>query len=363
MTSSQSVRRLFLHDRHVAHHARLGLFGDWEVPLYYTTILEEHEAVRGKAGLFDISHMGKFEIRGAGTDAALNQLFTRNITKMNDGQALYMPLVNERGLILDDIIVYRVQAAHFFIIVNASNVEKDSRWISSHLPAGLEFIDHTTTHGLLALQGPARAAILAKALGDEQFGKLRYYHFALWKKGLIARTGYTGEDGFEIMAEAASLNGIWDSLMEAGRAHGLVPAGFGARDTLRLEAGMPLYGHDMNEDTDPFEAGIGWAVDLTKENFLGKAALAERKNNLRRKIAGFEMIDRGIPRQDYPVLKSGKNIGAVTSGTFSPTLKSNIGMAFVPLEEAVPGNEVEVSIRGKGCRARIVKLPFYKRPK
>ena len=359
MASSQT-ERLPLHDKHVSRNARLGQFGEWEVPLYYRGILEEHEAVRTRAGLFDISHMGKFEVSGPSCASVLDSILPRPIAAMKETKALYMPLLNDEAGILDDIIVYRIAAERFFIIVNASNVDKDRTWLKARLEGKANFKDLTRDRCLVALQGPESPKVLAKILGKNDFESLGYYHFALWEDGMIARTGYTGEDGYEIMASKALIEKLWDSLLAAG----VEPVGFGARDTLRLEAGMPLYGHDLNEGVTPLEAGIGWAVDLTKPAFPGKKVLESRKAaGVRTKLVGFEMAERGIPRPDFEVRKNGIRIGRVASGSFAPTLKKNIGMAYVDYAYAQAGAEFEIVIRDKEVKARIVPLPFYKRQK
>ncbi len=364
--SVMSVSLLPLDAIHRSLNARMGQFGDWEVPLYYTSILEEHAAVREKAGVFDISHMGEFDVRGKGATAFLDAVLPRPIAAIKHGQAVYMPLLNDQGGIVDDIIVYRRADEHFLLIVNAGNMAKDFAHFSrlkGLLAPQIVLDDLSPQKGLLALQGPASAAILAKALG-QSFDDLAYYHFRDWNDGIVSRTGYTGEDGFEIMTGTAHLTGLWNSLFEAGRSLGIAPVGFGARDTLRLEAGMPLYGHDLDDDTTPFEAGIGWAVKLDKGKFFGKAALAEKeKKGRRKKLVGFEMLERGIPRQGQEIKKDGKTLGAVTSGSFSPTLKKNIGMAFITDLTLKAGDTFEVVVRDKAIPAQIVKLPFYKRVK
>ncbi|MBI3306680.1 MAG: glycine cleavage system aminomethyltransferase GcvT [Candidatus Omnitrophica bacterium] len=358
------IRQLPLHEKHAAKSARFGAFGDWEVPLYYSSVIEEHHAVRQKAGLFDISHMGEFWIEGSAVLPFLEKLLPRRIDAMIFGQALYMPLLNDAGGFVDDIILYRFAEKKFLFIVNASNIEKDFQWIKSHLPSsGVEFTNQSDEKGLLALQGPASVKIADEAFGPS-FSKLGYYHFAPWKSGMIARTGYTGEDGFEIMVNQKDLPEIWEKLFTAGAKPGLVPAGFGARDTLRLEAGMLLYGHDMNDETTALEAGIGWALDLTKDSFIGKEILEKQKQQgLKRKLIGFEMVDRGIPRQGYEIRKASRMLGQVGSGSFCPTLEKNLGMAYLPIEEAAEGNTIEIVIREKALKARVVKLPFYKRKK
>lgn len=335
----------------------MGLFGDWEVPLYYSTILEEHAIVRAQSGLFDISHMGKFYFEGPSATCFLEGLLPRRVAPMTFGQALYMPLLNDRGGFVDDIILYRISEDRYFMIVNAGNAEKDYEWIRSKVPAGVTFRDDSEK-ALIALQGPKTAEILDRLVPGQNFSSLKYYSFKLWQDGMVARTGYTGEDGFEIMANAAEISKLWDRLVSEG----VRPVGFGARDTLRLEAGMLLYGHDMNEDVTPLEAGVSWALNLDKENFIGRDALiAQKKDGVKKSFVGFEMIDRGIPRQDHEIAKDGKVVGKVTSGTFSPTFKNNIGLGYVPAELAQPGTEIEIRIRDKFLKAKIVKIPFYKR--
>lgn len=360
MVSSPIVRKLPFHEKHVAAGGKMGNFGDWEVPLYFAGILEEHEAVRTRAGLFDVSHMGKFVFEGPGTDAFLNSFLPRNILKMAETQALYMPLLDEQGGFIDDIIVYKITPSKFFMIVNAGNVAKDFAWIQKKVPAGIKFTDDTDRKGLIALQGPQSAAILEKVLGTAEFTALKYYYFRLWEDGMIARTGYTGEAGFEIMANFNVLGKLWDKLIAAG----VTPVGFGARDTLRLEASMLLYGHDMDETASPLEANIEWALDWAKDAFTGREALdKQKKQGVLRRIVGFEMVDRGIPRQGHEIHKDGKKIGVVTSGSFSPTLKKNIGMGYVLATSADAGCEIDIMVRDKAVKARVVPTPFYKRKK
>ncbi|MBI3314252.1 MAG: glycine cleavage system aminomethyltransferase GcvT [Candidatus Omnitrophica bacterium] len=362
--SAMKIRQLPLHEKHAAKGARFGAFGDWEVPLYYTSVIEEHHGVRQKAGLFDISHMGEFWIEGGEVVSFLEKLLPRRIGAMTIGQALYMPLLNDAGGFVDDIILYRFAQKEFLFIVNASNIEKDFNWIKFYLPAsGVVFTDQSEEKGLLALQGPESIKILEEAYG-KSFSSLAYYHFAPWQSGMIARTGYTGEDGFEIMVDKKDLPEIWEALFAAGAKHGLVPAGFGARDTLRLEAGMLLYGHDMNDETSPLEAGISWAVDMTKDFFIGKEALErQKKQGLKRKLVGFEMLNRGIPRQGYEIRKRDRLLGHVGSGSLCPTLGKNLGMAYLPIENCLVNETIEIMIRDKAQKAQVVKLPFYKRKK
>ena len=364
MVSSLNIRKLPLHDRHAALGGKFGNFGDWEVPLYFAGILEEHEAVRTRAGIFDISHMGKFYFDGAGTAAFLDSFLPRNILSMESGKALYMPLLNDQGGFVDDIIVYKITDSRFILIVNASNTDKDELWIRSRTPKNVKFKNATSEKGLIALQGPLSVKLLEKVLGTPEFSSLGYYRFKEWKDGMIARTGYTGEDGFEIMTGFETLGKLWDDLLKAGAGDGVMPIGFGARDTLRLEAGMPLYGHDMDDKISPIEAGLDWAIDWSKEKFTAREILLKQKQQgAARKLVGFEMVERGIPRQGYAIQKNGKNTGEVTSGTFSPTFKKNIGMGYVETANAAPGTEIDVVVRDKAIKAVVVKLPFYRRKK
>lgn len=338
----------------------MGAFGQWEVPLYFTTILEEHEAVRTRAGLFDISHMGEFKLRGPGALSFLQKLLPRDLSRMEQGQALYMPMLNEEGGVIDDVIVYKSGPQDYFLIVNAGNVEKDAAWISSQVTENVHFENLSEHYGLLALQGPEAVSIVERLLGA-QYAALRYYRFAPYRDGFISRTGYTGEDGFEICIAKTDIPKLWKELRAAGNA---APIGFGARDTLRLEAGMLLCGHDMNEETTPLEAGIAWALDLSKPEFMGLAALQKQeREGVKRKLAGFVLKDRGIAREGYEIQKNGRTIGKVTSGAPSPTLKENIGLGYVEAAEAAAGNEIEIIIRGRSFKAIITALPFYKRKK
>ncbi len=344
----------------------MGAFGQWEVPLYYSTILEEHDKVRHLAGLFDISHMGVFWFSGKGAVAFLDHLLPRSVPKMSLGQAIYNPLLNEQGGFVDDIILYRFEAERFCMIVNADNVAKDYAWIHSKLPADVHMVNTSDEKGLLALQGPMSAAILDEAfpVPGENFGALKNYHFKSWRTGMVTRTGYTGEDGFEILVSLKELEEVWDTLLRVGKPKGLTCIGFGARDTLRFEAAMLLYGHDMNDQISPLEAGVSWAVDLTKPSFIGREALIRQKEKgLEKRWVGLEMLERGIPRQGYEIMSHGKKVGVVTSGSFSPTFKKNLALGYVSTALAGPGTELEILIRDKQVKAKVVSLPFYRRKK
>ena len=360
-TASASVRKLPLHARHLEKGARMGHFGNWEVPLYYTTILQEHQLVRTKAGLFDISHMGEFFVSGEKAFDYLNRILPRSIEKMQPGQAWYMPLLNDQGGMVDDIIVYARALNDYLVIVNAGNVDKDREWFKKHLIAGVEFKDRSDEFGLLALQGPASEAILSEAFG-QFYRNLKNYSFTAFGEGMIARTGYTGEDGFEIMVLNSKLDEIWQALMKAGQKHSLAPVGFGARDTLRLEAAMPLYGHELNDEISPVEAGISMFIDWNKTGDTARMRINQVKAaGPARKRIGFEITGRGIAREGAEVAVQGRKCGWVTSGSMSPTLGKTIGMAYVETAFSAQGSEIEVLVRGQAVPARVVKLPFYKR--
>ncbi|MFA6600659.1 MAG: glycine cleavage system aminomethyltransferase GcvT [Candidatus Omnitrophota bacterium] len=360
---SDHTRVLPLHEKHAKLQAKFGAFGEWEVPLYYTSILEEHEAVRSRAGLFDISHMGGFWIEGPGAVSFLEELLPRRVAPVEPGRAVYSPLLNEHGGFVDDIVFYRFSQERFYLIVNASNVRKDAEWITSRLTGGVGFSNETGKKGLLSLQGPASPRILGRVCGKD-FLELKYYRFKPFNDGMIAKTGYTGEEGFEILVDVEDLPKIWDDLFDAGKSEGLTAAGFGARDTLRFEAGMLLYGHDMDDRTTPLEAGVGWAVDLSKGSFVGREALLrQNRDGVPRRFVGLEMIERGIPRQGCEILKNGVPAGQVTSGSFSPTFRKNLGLGYVADEWSAPGTEVEIMIRQNPVKARVAPLPFYRRKK
>ena len=361
MTLETEPTKLPLHEEHLQKGARMGDFGGWLVPLFYTSIMEEHAAVRNKAGVFDISHMGEFLVEGPGAMDYLEKNLPRRIAPVKFGQAIYMPLVNDQGGMVDDIIVYRMAEKKFLIIVNAGNIEKDFKWFNARVMQGVTLTDQSQEMGLLALQGPLSQTILLECFGAF-YKDLRRFHYKDFEGGIIARTGYTGEDGYEIMIPKHKLKQVWDVLFRVGAKHGLLPVGFGARDTLRLEAAMPLYGHELTDEITPLEADLGWAIDLTKDAFPGSAVLKKQQaTGILKKRVGFEMTGRGIPRQSFEIQKNGKTIGTVTSGSFIPTTGKNIGMAYVPAAEAKTGNAIEVLVRGKPVQAVLVSLPFYRR--
>jgi aminomethyltransferase len=352
-----------------ATHTRLGArmvpFGGWEMPVEYSGIAKEHTAVRTAAGLFDVSHMGEFEIRGAQALDLLQFISTNDVSKLSNGQAQYSAMAYPHGAVVDDVLVYRHNAEHFMLVVNASNIAKDWDWITSHnrLDATIENISDDVT--LLALQGPKAQQIL-QPLTDAQLAGIAYYHFVRAKvagaDAIVSRTGYTGEDGFELYFAAEHSQQIWNALLEAGNPAGLLPAGLGARNTLRLESKFLLYGNDMDGTTTLLEAGLGWIVKLEKEEFIGHDALMKQKQEgVRRRLVGFEMHGREIARDHYSVYVNGREAGHVTSGAPSITLKKNIGLAYLPAENASIGSTFHVSVRNRMCEAQVVRTPFYKR--
>ena len=362
MTTKEALPRILpLNDKHLAMNARMSDFGGWEVPVFYTSIIEEHNSVRNSVGVFDISHMGEITVEGNGAVQFLDSVCPRDINSLKQGVALYMPFVNDNGGIVDDVILYRFSENSFLFIVNASNIEKDYDWLQSKNLSGVEIKNVSDKFGLLALQGPEAKSVLGKAFGAFYLD-IKRFNFRQFEGGIITRTGYTGEDGYEIMIPIEKLEDIWDILFRAGEEKKLVPVGFGARDTLRLEAAMPLYGYELTDDISPLDAGLGWAVDLEKKTFPGIDILRKQKERgIERKRIGFEMLERGIPRDGCEIQKNNKRIGFVTSGSFIPSTKKSIGMGYVSISESEIGNELDIIIRGKPARAKIVKLPFYKK--
>lgn len=361
MTLETDSKKLPLHEEHLQKGARMGDFGGWLVPLFYSSIMEEHATVRNKAGIFDISHMGEFLVEGPGALDYLEKNLPRRIAPVKLGQAIYMPLVNDQGGMVDDIIVYRMAEQKFLMIVNAGNIKKDFEWFKARVLPGVTLTDLSDEMGLLALQGPLSQVILPECFGAF-YKDLRRFHYKDFEGGIITRTGYTGEDGYEIMIPKTKLRQIWDVIFRVGTKHGLLPVGFGARDTLRLEAAMPLYGHELSDEITPLEADLEWAIDLTKDVFPGSAILKEqKKKGILKKRVGLEMTGRGIPRQGFELQKDGRTVGTITSGSFIPTTGKNIGMAYVVVAEAKVGNGIDVMVRGNPVEAVVVPLPFYKR--
>ncbi|QNB45175.1 glycine cleavage system aminomethyltransferase GcvT [Thermanaerosceptrum fracticalcis] len=360
------LKKTTLYELHKKLGAKMVEFSGWEMPVQYTGIIEEHKAVRSAAGLFDVSHMGEILVKGPGALALIQKLITNDAAKLTVGQALYSPMCYSSGGIVDDLLVYRLGDDEYWLVVNASNKDKDFGWIKDHQEGKVTVEDISDKTGQIALQGPRSQEILSQ-ITDINLGEIKYFRF-VWAetagvKTLVSRTGYTGEDGFELYMNAEGAPKVWQALLEAGKDYGLVPVGLGARDTLRFEARLPLYGHELNEEYTPLEAGLGSFVALSKaEDFIGKEALSKQKaEGITRKLVGFEMLDRGIPRAGYRIEKNNISIGEVTSGSFAPSLGKNLGLGYVKSAEAVLDNEITVIIRDKGLRARIIKTPFYKR--
>ncbi len=363
------LKKTPLNARHRASGAKMVSFGGWDMPVEYSGIVQEHNAVRTRAGLFDVSHMGEIEIAGKDALAAVQRISSNDAAKLAVGQAQYSGLLTPAGTFVDDLLVYRLAPAHFMLVVNAGNIPKDYAWIAEHIATAGDAVavDASSRYALVAIQGPAAASVLQPLTGVELAG-IKYYWFAHGEvasvRATISRTGYTGEDGFEVFVPPQSADRVWQAILEAGNAADVIPCGLGARDTLRLEAGMRLHGNDIDETTSALEADLGWVVGWKKDDFIGAAALREQKaNGLRRKIVGFEMLERGIARHGYDAYVGDTKAGVVTSGTQTPFLKKAIGMAYLPIDHTAVDAEFDVDIRGRRTRARVVPMPFYKRQK
>jgi aminomethyltransferase len=365
--SDEALKRTPLFEKHQALGARLVPFAGWEMPIQYKGISIEHQAVRERAGLFDVSHMGELELRGERALELVNSLITNDIARAADGQATYTCCCNDAGTVLDDLIVYRRATNDVLVVCNASNRDKISAHFAAAARGVCEFEDISDKTALLALQGPQALAVLSRAGVSLDLASLKTFRFAPGTVAgiscVIARTGYTGEDGVELFCAWGDAVALWDALLRAGSALGIEPIGLGARDTLRLDARLSLYGNEIDETTNPLEAGLGWVVKLDKPDFRGKAALvAVKERGLQRILVGFEMTGRGIARHGYPLCDSeGKEFGLCTSGGPSPTLGKSIGLGYVPVASSAIGSELLVDCRGKKIPARIVKTPFYKR--
>lgn len=340
-------------------------FAGWEMPVQYRGVIEEHLAVRSRAGLFDVSHMGEVEVHGPGALECCQRITANDLSRVASGQAQYNLLLNGVGGIVDDVVGYRLEEDHVLFCVNAANTDKDFRWMEEQLGGNVTVQNTSSRYVQLALQGPLSKEILQR-LTPFSLGEMRPFHFSFGAVSaiscLVSRTGYTGEDGFELYCDPNEGEELWNSLMDAGKGVGLEPCGLGARDTLRLERALPLYGNELDETTTPLEAGLEWVVRFSKGSFLGRETLLRQsQEGVRRKLVGLEMIEPGIARAHYPILKQGRLIGEVTSGTKSPTLGRAIALGYVGIEETNVGNTVEVEIRGRKVRARITSLPFYRR--
>ena len=347
-------------------------FGGWDMPVQYPAgTIEEHLRTRTHAGLFDVSHMGEIDVRGPEAIAFVNRLTSNDVTRLVDGQAHYTALTTPQGTVIDDLLVYRLAGDHLFLVVNAGTTDKDWEWISSH-HAGedVELKNVSSDFCQIALQGPDAVAILQK-LTDVPLSEIKYYHFTHGKvdgiDSIVSRTGYTGEDGFEVYAAPEHAEQLWNKFLDAGNfgaAGGVLPCGLAARNTLRLEAGMALYGHEIDENTTLLEANLGWICKLDKGDFIGREALAQQKaEGVKRKLIGFEVTDRGIARDDQGIVIDDQPVGKVTSGSPAPFLKKNIGLGYVPVAHANAGQELKIDVRGRLVGAQVVKTPFYKRAK
>lgn len=361
MDGTATLKRTPLHAAHVKLGARMTAFGGWEMPLQFSGIVEEHRAVRQRVGLFDISHMGEFLVAGPHAQEALNRLLTNDVRKIEVGQAQYTLLCNERGGIIDDLIAYRLEPSVYLLIVNAGNIEKDFAWMNARAPVPVVLENRSDKMAALALQGPRAAELLGVSTALARFHIERQSLFG--QKCWVARTGYTGEDGFEIFCEAAEVAGLWTELLERGAQFGLRPCGLGARDTLRLEMGYPLHGSDLTEQSTPLEAGLGKFVSLDKGDFIGREALVRQKESgVARRLVALKMNEKAPPpRPHYAILSQGRKVGALTSGTQSPSLGVGIGMGYVETAAAQPGLAIEIEIRGKRYAGMIVKKPILKR--
>ncbi len=356
------MKKTPLNQVHKDMGAKMTDFGGWEMPVEYTGIIEEHKAVRNKCGLFDVSHMGEILVSGEKAAQSLQKIITNNIYKLEDGKIIYTPICRDDGGIIDDLLVYRLQENEYLLVVNASNIEKDFNWMREHIFDKSNIKNLSDDYAMLALQGPESKKILTQ-ITDIDLNSLEYYTFRRSKAAgvemIISRTGYTGELGYELYFNPSEAENVWNQLMEAGSDFGLKACGLGARDTLRLEKMYALYGNDIDEKTNPFEAGLGWTVDLNKEDFIGQESLIEIKESCCiKKLTPFEIKNRGMARHGYEVYADGKKIGEVTSGSYSPTLEKSIGLAYLEEEYTETGTEIEIQVRKRKIKAEVVKGPF-----
>jgi aminomethyltransferase len=367
METLLSIKNTALTNKHIALGAKMVPFAGYNMPVSYSGLNEEHLTVRNGVGVFDVSHMGEFRIKGEKALDLIQLVTSNDASKLTDGKIQYSCLPNDKGGIVDDLLVYRFKADEYYLIVNASNIEKDWNWIKQHNTMGAEMLDLSEKTSLLAVQGPKSIKALQK-LTKVDLSKMEYYTFTVDTMAgidyvIISNTGYTGAGGFEIYVPNEHAEKMWNAIFEAGKEFDIKPIGLGARDTLRLEMGFCLYGNDIDDTTSPIEAGLGWITKFTK-NFVNRAQIeAQKTNGVSKKLIGFEMIDRGIPRHDYVITDAkGNTIGKVTSGTQSPSLNKAIGMGYVKTEFAKPDSEIFISIRDKAIKAKVTKLPFLAKP-
>lgn len=361
------MKNTALVNKHIELGAKMVPFAGFNMPVQYEGVNAEHETVREHVGVFDVSHMGEFLVTGEGAKDLLQYVTTNDISVMTPGRAQYNCMPNGNGGIVDDLIIYMFEKNKYLLVVNASNIEKDWNWISQHNKFGAELRDMSDEYSLLAIQGP-KAVEAMQSLTSVDLSAIKYYHFEVadfagFDNIIISATGYTGSGGFEIYCKNDQAEQVWDKVFEAGANFGIKPIGLAARDTLRLEMGFCLYGNDIDDSTSPLEAGLGWITKLNKGEFIDSDRLAKQKEEgVKRKLIGFELIDRGIPRHDYPIVDAnGHMIGKVTSGTMAPSLKKAIGLGYVETQYATPDSEIFIEVRNKSLKAKVVKLPFYKK--
>lgn len=360
------MKNTALVNKHIALGAKMVPFAGYNMPVQYEGVNAEHETVRSAVGVFDVSHMGEFLLTGENALALIQKVTTNDASTLTIGRAQYSCLPNGKGGIVDDLIIYRMKEEQYLLVVNASNIEKDWNWISSHNDLGVEMKNLSDDYSLLAIQGP-KAVEAMQTLTSIDLSAINYYHFEVAdfagiEHVIISATGYTGSGGFEIYCKNSEVEQVWDRVFEAGAAFGIKPIGLAARDTLRLEMGFCLYGNDIDDTTSPIEAGLGWITKFTKDFTDASLLKAQKENGVSRKLIAFEMVDRGIPRHDYRILDlEGNEIGKVTSGTMSPSMKVAIGLGYVETSFANLETEIAIEIRDKGVKAKIVKLPFYKK--
>ncbi len=352
-----------LNDLHASLGAKMIEFAGYNMPVLYTNLIQEHLAIRNGVGVFDVSHMGEFMLKGEKALDLIQRVTSNDASKLSDGKVQYSCLPNDQGGIVDDLLVYRYSENEYYLVVNASNIEKDWNWISKHNTMGVEMENMSDAMSLLAVQGP-KAILTLQKLTDTNLSAMEYYTFTMGtvagiKDVIISSTGYTGAGGFELYCMNGDVRKLWDAIFEAGAEFNIIPTGLGARDTLRLEKGFCLYGHDINDDTSPIEAGLGWITKFNKNFINSEYHKGLKDNGVSKKLVGFEMIDRGIPRQHYPIKDiTGNLIGEVTSGTQSPSLNKGIGLGYVSTANSKVGSEIFIEIRDKAIKAKVVKIPF-----
>ena len=357
------AQRTSLYEEHLALNGKMVTFAGWELPVMYSSIVEEHLATRHKAGLFDISHMGEFRVKGKNAADFLSRIIPTRLNKVEPGKSMYSCFPNEHGGIIDDLFIYMINEEDYMIVVNAANIEKDFSWMRKHIIDGVEIEDISAETGKIDLQGPMSKAILTEIINDSELEALERFHFYFTifegTELIISNSGYTGEAGYELYINNASAVALWRRIIEAGSPMGLVPAGLGARDSLRIESCYSLYGHEINDETSPVEGGIGWLISSEKEYTAKDILVKQKKEGAPRQIVCLDMTGRGIPREGYAIEYDGERIGEVTSGVFSPLMKNGIAMALVKSGTVKTGDEVSVIIREKPVAARIVQRPFY----